>query len=169
MRLPFAFIKRDFLIATSYKTAFGGQMLGILASVPMYYFMGELFKGTGSGLLGEYDGDYFAFLLIGMAFLDYHAVSLHTFNQSLRESMLMGTLETVLLSPTTLARLLFYSSLWVYLFTTFRFCIYMLTGLVFGLDLGDANLLGGMAVLLLGIVCFASFGIMSASAIMVIK
>jgi len=170
MRLPWAFIKRDALLATSYRTAFVMQLAAIFMVVPLYFFVGKLFgAAAGEGVLAEYGGNYFAFLLIGMAFVDYLAVSLRTFNQSLRDSQLMGTLEIVLLSPTSLTRLLLYSSLWVYMFTTLRFVLYLLGGWAFGLSLENVNLLGGVLTLVLGVLSFAALGIMSASVVMVIK
>jgi ABC-2 type transport system permease protein len=169
MTLALAFLKRDFLIAYSYKTAFVMQMMSIFFTVPMFFFIGKLFGEVGSDFLEQYEGDYFAFLLIGMALLDYLAVSLGSFGKSLRESQLMGTLELVLLSPTSLAKVLTYSSLWVYLFTTVRFTLYLTVGMALGLDLKSSNLIGAVAVLMLGVLTFAPFGILSASLIMLIK
>ncbi len=169
IRLPLAFLKRDFFIAVSYRTAFALQVLYILASVPVFYFFGKLFASSDSSFLDRYDGNYFAFLLIGIAFLDYLSVSLRTFNQSMRDSQLMGTLEIVLLSPTSLTKVLIYSSLYVYVQTTVRFILYILVGLLFGLDIQGANIPAAMLILLLSILSFASFGMISASLIVVIK
>ncbi len=169
MRLPYAFFKRDYLVAVSYRTAFTMQILSILAFVPVYFFLGKLFGDTASGMLDNYGGSYFAFLLIGMAFLAYMNTSLRTFNMSLRESQLMGTLEIVLSSPTPLWKVLVYSSLWFYMLTTVQFGLYLLVGLLFGLELGDANLLGSIVVLFLGVISFASFGILTASVVIIIK
>ncbi len=169
MQSAFAFLKRDFLIATSYRIAFLVQLLGILMAVPVFFFMGRMVPTATAGALSKYGGSYFAFLLIGVAFMDYLAISLKTFTESLRESQLMGTLEIVLLSPTSLWQLLIYSSLWIYLLTTFRFALYLLAGVAFGLDLRNANAPAALLVLALSVPAFASFGILSASVTMVIK
>src|SRR5690606_14272473 len=126
----------DACIAASYKLAFVAQMASIPLAVPLLFFMGRIFGDNHAGPLTQYGGNFFAFLLIGVAFLDYHAVSLKSFSSSLRESQLMGTLELVLLSPTPLAIVLACSSLWAYAFTTIRFLLYLVTGLFLGLDLG---------------------------------
>jgi ABC-2 type transport system permease protein len=169
MRLAWAFIKRDFLIVRSYRMAFALQLGGILVAVPIFYFLGDVFGDASSGYLEKYGGNFFAFLLIGIAFLDYHAISLRSFSQSVRDSQLTGTLELVLLSPTSLTQVLLYSSLWVYLFTSVRFLLYLLVGILFGLELQQANVPAALATLLLGVASFASLGIFSASAIMLIK
>jgi len=169
MRVALAFLKRDFLIATSYKTAFILQFAGIFFAVPFFHFISALVGDSQAPMLAKYGGSYFVFLLIGIAFTDYLALSLKTFNDSLRESQLMGTLETILLSPTSVPRLLFYSSLWGYLSTTVRFVLYLAIGLLFGLDLSNANALAGVTVLLAAIVSFASMGILVAAVTLVIK
>ena len=170
MRVAWSFLKRDFLIAISYKVSFAMQLLSIFIAVPVFSYFGRMFEGSTSGLLEAYEGNYFAFLLIGVAFTDYLAVSLRTFNQSLRDSQMMGTLEIMLLSPTTLAQLMAYSSLYAYAQATVRFSMYLLAGAVmFGLNLQGANVFAAVVLLLLSVVSFASFGIVSASVIMVIK
>ncbi len=169
IRLARTFLQRDFLIATSYKLSFAFQMLRIAAVVPICFYLGRLVPDTSVGGLGPAGDNYFAFVLIGIGFLDYLAVSLHIFEQSLRESQLMGTLELVLLSPTRLSSILLCSSLWVYLLATIRFVLYLVVGALFGLELGQANLPAAMLILFLSIFGFAGFGILSASVTVVVK
>jgi ABC-2 type transport system permease protein len=169
MNVALAFLLRDFRIAVSYRTAFALQLLSIFVAVPVFHFIGSLVDSSQSDLLKPYGGNYFAFILIGVALLDYLAVSLRSFAQSLRESQLMGTLEIVLLSPTSLIEVLIYSSLWFYLFTSIRFALYLLVGTLFGFDLGQSNVIGALAILVLGILSFIPFGIATASLIMLIK
>ncbi len=169
MRKVWAFVKRDALIASSYRTAFAIQLASTLLWVPICYFVGKgLALGDSPGL-ARYGGDYFAYILIGIGLLGYFTVSLRTFNQSVRDSQLMGTLEIVLLSPTSIAELLFYSSAWIYGFATLRFALYLAFGSLFGLDLRGGDPLSAAAVLILAVPAFASLGIASAALILVIK
>ena len=164
-----AFLRRDFLVAISYQAGFAMQLFGIFVSVPIFFFMGNLVDGAHIPALERYGGSYFGFLLIGVALLDYLAVSLRSFAQSLRESQLTGTLEIVLLSPTPLFQVLLFSSLWFFLFTTLRFFTYLLVGALFSFDLGNANPLGAACVLFVGVLSFIPFGIFTAAVVMVIK
>lgn len=164
-----AFLIRDFKVARSYRVAFLMQLGGIFVAVPIFYFMGDIVDGANSKALKPYGGNYFAFLLIGVALLDYLAVSLRSFGNSLRESQLTGTLEFVLLSPTSLIEVLLYSSIWIYLFTTLRFILYLALGSLFELELQEANMVGAILVLLIGILSFIPFGVFTASLIMIIK
>src|SRR5206468_2971532 len=81
-----AFLKRDYLIATSYKADFLSQIVGILVTVPAIYFLSRMYGSGGAALAARYGGNPFSFLLLGIAFTDYQNLSLRTFNASLRES-----------------------------------------------------------------------------------
>lgn len=165
-----AFIKKDFLLTTSYKFLFITQLIWIFLSVAINYYVGRVFGGMISPVLKSYQGNYFAFLLIGVAFMDYLTVSLATFNQSIQESQMIGTLEILLLSPYKFSTMLIYSALWPYIFTSFRFFMYLLFGtLFFGFNIGNANILGAVVIIILSTVCFAMLGIIVASVTLVLK
>ena len=167
---PWAFVKRDCAQAASYKIYFVAQLVDVLFIAAIFYFMGQIFREAAAPALTPYGGNYFAFIFIGVAFTDYLSVSLTAFHTSIRESQMMGTLEILLMTPVKLSTILICSSLWPYLFTSYRFILYLAVGaFLFGLDLGSANLLSTLVVLILSILCFATLGILTASIVMVIK
>ncbi|MBK6432008.1 ABC transporter permease [Candidatus Amarolinea dominans] len=164
------FLRRDFIIELSYKLSFLLQLVGIFLNVFMFYFLARLVDGERQPSLDAYNGDYFAFVLIGVAFSLYFTIAISGFAKNLRDAQITGTLEAMLLTPTDLPTIIISSCLWDYLFTTLRVFIYLLLGtLVFGADLGNANYLGALVVLVLTIVAFSGLGIMAASFIMVTK
>ncbi len=170
MLVAWAFIKRDFLAAVSYRTSFAMQFAGIIFQVALFYYVAQLFGAAASQFLQAYGGNYFAFLLVGIAFSDYLSLSLHSFSSSIREGQSNGGLEFMLLSPTRLSSILLASSLWGYLFTSLRVLLYLLVGVgLFGVYLGGANLLAAGVILLVSILCFGSLGMISASFIVVLK
>jgi ABC-2 type transport system permease protein len=165
-----AFVERDFLIAASYRTAFAADTLGIIFKVITFYYIGEVFGQGIAPSLARYGHNYFAFLVIGIALLDFVHTSFDTFTNSIRDSQMTGTLEAVLLSPMRLPEMIIYSSLWSYMFTALRFATYMVVGRVlFGLHVAAAGILPALVALLLTILCFAPLGIISAAVIMVFK
>ena len=99
LKTAFAFLRKDFLITASYKTAFAADALGIVFKVITFYYIGAVFGEGVAPSLASYGHDYFAFLIIGIALLDFVHTSLDTFSVSIRESQMTGTLEVVLLSP----------------------------------------------------------------------
>jgi ABC-2 type transport system permease protein len=170
LRTPWAFLKRDFLTETSYRLSFVLQFLGMLFSASTFYFIAQLFGPGAAPYLQEYQGNYFAFVLVGIAFTGYQSVALHAFSGVIRSGQVAGTLEALLVTPTPISTILLSSSLWNFLFTSVRVAIYLLLGvLVFGVDLGEANVLSALLILGLTVLAVSSVGILSASFIIVLK
>lgn len=168
--LAWAFLKRDILIAASYKTAFIGEGLGVLLKVITFYYISAVFGGVLTPSLAKYNNDYFAYIMIGVALMDFMYTSLETFDNNIRESQLMGTLEIVLLTPIKLTHMLLFSSLWPYIFTTLSFLTYLFFGVVlFDLAIGNRNPVSAAVILLLAILNFAPLGIVSATVVLVLK
>jgi ABC-2 type transport system permease protein len=167
---PFAFLRRDFISEFSYRLSFLSQIAGILFSVIMFYFIAYLFGESANTHLSAYGGEYFPFVLIGIAFYRYMNVALITFSQTIREGQMTGTLEAMLVTPTKPDRILIYSSLWKYLKATFEVLVYLFFGAVFfGFQLGQANLVSTLLILVLTISAFSVFGILSAAFVLVFK
>ena len=165
-----AFIKRDFYIQTSYRFAFLLRLCAILFSVLTFYFIAKLFGKAAVPYLKSYGGDYFSFVLVGLAFSGYLRASLSSFAQTLRNEQMMGTLENMILSPTKLSTLICCSSLWNFIFASVEVIVYLaLGGLLFGVDFSKGNFLAAFVILFLTILCFSGIGIISASFIMVFK
>ena len=120
MAVATAFLKRDLSQALSYRLSFLLQFVSIFMSVAIFYFLSRLFGNAVAPQLAAYGGDYFSFVLIGLAFTGFMGLSLSSFAQSIREGQVMGTLEIMLLSPTRLSAILLSSSLYSYVLTTIR-------------------------------------------------
>ena len=164
------FLKRDWQTQFSYRLSFVLQLFGILFSIASFYFVSQLFGAAANPYLSAYGGDYFSFVLIGIAFSNYQGVALHTFAGIIQSAQVMGTLEAMLTTPTRLPTLLTASSLWNFAFTSFRVVLYLLVGmLLFGAALPQANLGAGLLALLLTILSLSGIGILSASFIIVFK
>ena len=170
MSVATSFLRRDVSQALSYRLSFLLQFIGIFFSMAVFYFLSQLFGNALVPQLDKYGGDYFSFVLVGLAFTGYMGLSLSSFAGSIREGQMMGTLEIMLLSPTRLSSILLASSLWSYLLTTLHVVVYFVVGvLVFGVNLSQANPATALVVLVLSITSFSSIGILSAAFIMWIK
>jgi ABC-2 type transport system permease protein len=170
MRLLRAFFVRDFYTETSYRVAFLVGIIGVLFRVFVFYFLSRLIGDSATPLLSEYNGDYFSFVIIGVAFGSYFGVGLTGFTRALRLAQTTGTLEAMLMTPVPLPWIIVGSSVWSYVYTTFRFLLVLFVGaMLLGLDLGRANYAAAFLSLVLAIISFASIGIVAASIIMIIK
>jgi ABC-2 type transport system permease protein len=165
-----AFFCRDLLSEATYKIAFIMQMVGMLVSVLTYFFLSRLMADIGTHHLEAYGGNYFAFVLIGIAFISYLNFSITGLSGIIRRGQMLGTLEAILVTPTSIPTVIFSSSLYGFFWATVNVIIYLIFGsLFFGLDLGHANLTAAFTILLLTIISSTGLGIVSASFIMMLK
>ncbi len=165
-----AFLKKDWRNLKSYRLAFTMQFLGIFFSVAIFFFISRLVGGSVNPYLKSYGGDYFSFVLIGIAFTGFLHTGLNTFASAISGAQGSGTLEAMLVTPTRISEILFSSSLWSFLMTGLNALLYLLFGfLFFGFSFGKANLLSASLVFFLTLFIFSGLGIISASFIMVLK
>ncbi len=167
---PLAFLVRDIREEASYKLAFLMRIGGAFLACFTFFFLSKLIgKGTVP-YLKPYGGDYFSFVLIGIALAGYHQVALSGFSRSIREAQMKGTLEAVLLTQTSIPTIIFCSALYTFLWTTLTVLLYLLVGvLVLGAEISGNNIPGALLILLLTITSFCGIGIISASFVMVFK
>lgn len=169
-RLLWSFLVRDFHTEVSYRLAFLVSIGGILLRALIFFFLSEFIDAVADPDLGLYGGDYFSFVLIGIALGGYFSTGLTGFATALRQAQTTGTLEAMLMTPVPVSWIVVGSAAWSYVYTTFRVLVYLLIGvLLLGLDLSGANFPAALLILLLSVVAFASIGILTASVIMVIK
>ncbi|MFQ5723919.1 MAG: ABC transporter permease [Terriglobia bacterium] len=165
-----AFLRRDFLITASYRLAWGLQLVDIFFMAALAYFLAQFFRQQGLETVTPFARDYFAFVILGLAFFDYLSTGLDSFSRSLREGQLTGTLETLLVTQTGLGTIVWGSALSAFFSTTLRVGVYLLAGVtVFGLSLTTANWGMTAALLLLSVAAFSSLGILSACFILLFK
>ena len=165
-----AFVKRDLLIELSYRFGFGFQIASIALSVTGYYFLARFIGASVVPGLDAYGGDYFAFVLIGVALQNYLATSLDAFSRTIRESQLAGTLEALLSTQTSLATIIVSSAAYRFLWTSFGVVLYLALGVgLFGMRLSPGHWPAAALVLVLAILAFSGLGILSASFIMIFK
>ncbi|MGC8874590.1 MAG: ABC transporter ATP-binding protein/permease [Chloroflexia bacterium] len=165
-----AFLRRDLLLQLSYRLATVLQIAGILFSVTAFYFVARLLGGAASPVLSEYGGDYFAFVLIGIAYSAYQSAGLFSFSEAIRGGQMQGTLEAMLLTPTSVGHILFMSALWSFALASLQVLLYLATGaILFGAPVGPVHVGTALLTLLLSILAFSGLGILSAGFILVTK
>jgi ABC-2 type transport system permease protein len=145
------------------------QLASIVLVVLIFFFISRLLGEATTPYLQQYGGDYFAFVLIGLALARYTGVALNGFASNISRAQSTGTLEALLVTQTSASTIILSSSLYTYLWATLDVFIYLLGGVLLGVDLSRANVPVALLVLGLTIVCFSSLGIMAASFIIVFK
>ncbi|MCR4433173.1 MAG: ABC transporter permease [Caldiserica bacterium] len=169
MRKPLAFLLREAITFTTYRTALILQLFSMVISLASYFFLAKLVGNNLIPLLTPYGGNFLSFLLIGVIFQNFFAVSQNTFSGAVSSEQRLGTLEILLASGLKPWEFLFCSALWPYLLTLLNSSLIFGLGLlVFGMKLSP-NI--GLALLsfLLTIISVAGIGMISAGIILVNK
>lgn len=164
-----AFLRRDFREALTYKFSFLSSFVGILLSSATFYFVAKLVP-PGTPSLGPFGGDYFSFAVVGVAFSSLFGMFQDGLSAVIRSAQVSGTLEALLVTPTSIPTVLFGSSLYSLLLQVFRTLLHLGVALAFfGMTLGRVNGPGVLFVGVLTVLCFLGVGVLSASFILVYK
>ena len=170
MHILWAFLRRDLQHEASYKLAFAMQVLSTLPVMLMFLLLSRFFGQLVPSQLQAYGGQYFPFVLIGIAVQNYLLLAMSAFSGRLREAQLTGTFEAELVTPVPLPLYLAGSSLFAFALKTVHIFIYLLLGsLLGGVHLQWARLPLVLLVLLLSAGAFSCLGILSASYIVLFK
>jgi ABC-2 type transport system permease protein len=164
-----AIFNRDRRIETSYIASFTLSWLNIVVEVTIAYFISLLMHPSANFGWNGHVGTYFGYLVVNFAILRFQMVALSAFATAIRDGQMMGTLEVVLASPTSLALLVLSSGLWSFLLTGLQTATYMFVAVLYGLNLELVNPLTLAVFLVLTIVAISPLGVAAAAATMVFK
>jgi ABC-2 type transport system permease protein len=171
LALAGAFLRRDFLIGSSYRLSFALQAFEILLTVTALSFLARLVPAGPSGTFGiaPYP-NYLAFVVPGFAFYSFLMMGLASFGKNLREEQLAGTLEPVFGTATHPTAAVLCSSLSTFTMSALRITVFLgLAAGLFGMPLAGINWPGALAALFLSTICFAALGMFSAGYVLVFK
>lgn len=164
------FFWRDLAIARTYRAPFIFEAVEALFGAAMFYYVARFVDSPGLTQALPQGGSYFSFALVGFAFFDYLSVSLDSFDRSIEDARMNGTLEPLLVTQTSLPVMLAGSALYPFVVTTLRVAIYLGWGAaLFGLPLRSANWGAVFAVLVATVLAFTGLGILSASYLILFK
>ncbi|MCA9920006.1 MAG: ABC transporter permease [Anaerolineales bacterium] len=163
----FALIAHNFRLAWAYKLNFVTRYLGVIISVLLFFFLDQLLQRSGSGQVEG--GTYFTFLIIGGAFSKFLELSSHAFSANLREEMLQGTIEPLLVTATPVTLALLGPSSWMLLEGGLLVFLQLGVGTAVGADFSNANWGTAVLVLLVSLSSLISYGIFSAAFVIVFK
>jgi ABC-2 type transport system permease protein len=166
-----AFFMRDLLWDLSYPLSFCWRGSSILFNLVTFYFLGYLVAGSTAGYLSAYGGgNYFPFVLLGLALAAFQGVALTSISSAVQYGMYTGTLEAMLVTPTSLSTIIFSSVLYQFASSLLSILLYLVFATVlFGFTLAKANLLSAVVILALTLLAHLPLGIVSASFLLVFK
>lgn len=169
MKKVFLFLKKGFLEIVNYRFSFIFHFFAIFITIGIWYYITKFVKGT-TITSKLYGGDYFSFVLIGVAFYRYVSVGIHGVAVDMMKEIERGTLESNWATSTRPFAIAVYSSLWSFIYATFHIVLFLLIArFVFGINL---NMKGFSLLFLVGfltIFCYIAIGIILDSFILIFK
>ena len=148
-KLP-AFFRRDLLNALSYRFAFVTDWFGLLIQAITISFVGVLVGHSAD--LPTYGGQpvtYTQFAIVGVALAGFTSLALVRVAAGIRNEQMLGTLESLLVTPTSTKTMQLGSVLYDLLFIPMRTALFLLvTGILFGLDFHASGIVPALIVLL---------------------
>lgn len=162
-----ALVSHNFRLAWSYKLNFFTRYLSVAVSVLLFYYLDQLLQLSSRGVIEE--GSYFTFVLIGSAFLRYLELASHAFSGNLRDEMLMGTIEPLLVTATPIPISILGPSSWMLIQGTLLVIGQLLLGVIVGADFSQANWSAALVILLVSLTSLVSLGIVAAAFTIVFK
>lgn len=165
-----AFFKRDLREHASYKSAVVFDFLGVVTNMVIFFFVAKVLGESANAALKDYGGDYFSFVLIGIVFAGCQTAAMGSFGGVLAKERGFGTLEAILVTPTSLATVILSGSLYSLLFACLQVVFYFSFGaFFFDFDMARINLPASLVVLLLTITSLGGLGLISAGFLLLLK
>ncbi|MBA2346874.1 MAG: ABC transporter permease [Solirubrobacterales bacterium] len=161
-----AILARDLALFTSYRSRLATTLASSVVGVTLFYYVSRL---VSSPRVGSPD-DYFAFVVVGLAVFSLLSATLSLSVATLRQELVVGTFERMVLSPFGAVRSIGSLLLFPVALTLATSGISLLYAtVVFGLEVSWPEALLGLPVALLSAAAFAPFGLALCAAVVVFK
>lgn len=163
IKLP-AFARRDMIVAWSYRFAFFSDAFSLVLQAFLFYFVGLL---VDDSKLPEYGGSqvsYMEFVAVGIALAAFVQIGLGRISAAMRQEQMIGTLEAILLTPTSPATIQLGSVVYDLIYVPLRTAIYLVAiAIGFGLHFNLDGLLPALIVLVAFVPFVWGLGLISAA------
>ena len=118
------------------------------------------------GIVGPID--YYSYVVVNIAFARFQLTALQSFQTAIRGDQMLGTLEVVMATPTTLPTIVLSTGLWGFTLTIAQVAVALFIGTLLGVHL-HVNIVTALVFIVLTIACMSPLGVMAASTIMTFK
>jgi ABC-2 type transport system permease protein len=168
-KLP-AFVRRDLRIALSYRMAFFGGLLGLAAHALVFSFIGKLVDPARLPEFGGSRVSYMEFVTIGIALNMVVIALLAQVATAIRGEQLLGTLESLLATPTKTGTIQVGSAALAFLTIPLRLGLFItVLALIFGLDFSVSGVLPAAVIVLAFLPFLWGLGLLAGGAILTFR
>ena len=169
LKIP-AFVRRDFLVAWSYRMSFVTDLVALVGQALVFYFVSQLVDPSKLPTFQGTEVTYLEFATVGLLLGGFIHFGTQNVASAVRGEQLMGTLESLLVTPTAPYTVQLGSVAFVFLYIPLR--IILLVGvlaLAFGLNFQAAGVLPALALLVVFMPFVWGLGVASAAVILTFR
>lgn len=165
-----AFLRRDLLVARSYRTSWILGNVSILAQVAIFYVVSQMVDATKMPTYGSVRSNYLAFVGVGIVLGFLLQLGTGRATSAMRSEQVMGTLDAVLATPTSLLTFQLGSVFYELVLAPVRTVAYVTVFVwLFGVNYHLTGLGTAMIIMALFAVFALGLGTASAAAVLVLK
>jgi ABC-type polysaccharide/polyol phosphate export permease len=165
-----AFFRRDLLVLWSYRAGFFSDWANLFVQTLVFYFVSRIVPPEA---LPTFEGEpvsYIEFVAVGLILTSFMQVSLSRLVGVVQTEQLMGTLDSLFVTPTAPITFMFGSVAYDLLYVPIRTVVFLLIVVGFmGVDFNLAGLLPTVVILLFFIPFTWGLGVVSAALVLTFK
>ncbi len=165
-----AFFRRDLLVLWSYRVAFLSDWVNLVVQVLLFYFLNRLIPSDKLPRFGGRPTSYIEFVTVALVVTTFMQVSLGHLVSALRQEQLMGTLESLLLTPTAPTTIQLGSIAYDILYVPVRTAVFLaiMSG-IFGVHFHLGGLVPTVAILVVFVPCMWGLGLLGAAGVLTVR
>jgi ABC-2 type transport system permease protein len=168
-KLP-AFLRRDLLVAWSYRVAFFSDALSLAGLMLVFFFIGKLVDSSALPSYGGAHPSYLEFVTIGIVLNAFVQVALTRMGEALRAEQMIGTLEALLATPTAASTIQFGSAAFHLVYMPLRLVLFLaFMTLAVGVDLHADGAFPSLVLLLAFLPFVWGIGLAAAAAVLTFR
>ena len=165
-----AFFRRDLFVLWSYRVAFFSDWVNLVVQVLLFYFLNRLIPPERLPTYGGRPVSYIEYVTVALVVTTFMQVALGHLLSALRQEQLMGTLESLLLTPTAPTTIQLGSVTYDLLYVPVRTTLFLvIMSTVFGVDFHLSGLVPTAAVLTAFLPCMWGLGLMGAAGVITVR
>jgi ABC-2 type transport system permease protein len=165
-----AFMRRDLLVMLSYRVAFVSDLFYIAVQAVMFGFVAKLIDPSKLPSYGGVPASYFDFVMIGVVITTVSGLLLQRVAMAIRQEQMIGTLEALLVTPTSPTTVQAGSVAFDLLFIPIRMGLLLLAvALTLGLGFEPSGILPGLVLLAAFVPFVWGLGLITAAAIVTFR
>jgi ABC-2 type transport system permease protein len=165
-----AFLRRDLLIAWSYRVAFFTEWAGIAVQTVLFYFVGQMVDPAKLPTFGGAHTTYLEFAAIGIAVTAFVQLALGRVASGIRNEQMAGTLESLLMTPTATATIQLGSIFYDLVYIPIRTALFLaVVAVAFGLHFEAGGVMPATLTLLVFIPFVWGLGVVSGAIVLTFR